>query len=283
MEWTTSNVPHRAKIRWNKENKWHKSITNQPIIHKYAAFTLSNNNNDQYEMEKNDGEKREETVTQYELRVSYVLKCDECLHDLPSVINDTDLLNTLVVLGLFIYVFCIFSIHFIFDWNKNERALLEMMSSTDDRWMPIAKVWTSTTELIFQFRTKAFSLNIQRLFIFFKLVFILTDFEKSTKSEKIEALDKHYSFKSIPELAVRQTTLIHLKRAKMHSKFRNSLSQSICSIYCWDVIHSGFIKKMCVFSIISGLFSSTSKFNKYDIWSHINRSTFGAGFLTVLF
>lgn len=30
-----------------------------------------------------------------------VLKCDECLHDLPLVINDTDLLNNLVTSDFF--------------------------------------------------------------------------------------------------------------------------------------------------------------------------------------
>lgn len=161
------------------------------------------------------------------------------------------------------------------------------------RWCPVQtidecqlqKYGLQQRNFFFNLELRHFSLNIQRLFIFFKLIFISTDFDFK-KSEKTEALNKHYYFKSIPELVVRQSTLIHLKRAKMHSKFRNSLSQSICR-YVAFIVGMLFIqdlsKKMCVFSIISGLFSSTSKFNKYDIWSHINRSTFGAGFLTLLF
>lgn len=175
MEWTTSNVPHRAKIRWNKENKWHKSITNQPIIHKYAAFTLiqtPTTTTTSTKWKKKSMEKKEKKLSHNMSSASRV-----CLSVMNAYMICLQLLMTPIYWILwwcpgYLYTFsAFFSIHFIFDWIKNERALLKMMSSTDDRWMPIAKVWTSTTELIFQFRTKSFFFEYSKIIYFFQVDF----------------------------------------------------------------------------------------------------------------
>lgn len=119
-----------VQITWNKGNKWYKSINKNTL-------SVQKGERD----ERRSRNKKIVTHTIWAPCVSHVLKCDECLHDLPLVINDTDLLNNLVTsysysflsLSLSCIASNVMCVRFIgsssvsLDLRENERALLWMI------------------------------------------------------------------------------------------------------------------------------------------------------------